>query len=56
MDAPDPAAADTGYPVALEEIYDQEIEKLCQDIYKRDKHLVEARIAKLKNEMRLAAN
>lgn len=36
MDAPDPAAADTGYPVALEEIYDQEIEKLCQDIYKRD--------------------
>mmetsp|Transcript_29064 Transcript_29064/g.55864 ORF Transcript_29064/g.55864 Transcript_29064/m.55864 type:complete len:475 (+) Transcript_29064:3328-4752(+) len=36
MDAPDPREVDSGHPVALEEIYDQEIEKLCQEIYKRD--------------------
>jgi hypothetical protein len=36
MDAPDPVAVDPGHPVALEAIYDDEIEKLCQDIYKRD--------------------
>lgn len=36
MDAPDPQEVDAGHPVALEEIYDQEIEKLCQGIYKRD--------------------
>jgi len=36
VDAPDPEIVDPGHPVALEDIYDTEIEKLCQDIYKRD--------------------
>ncbi|MFY0659528.1 MAG: sulfotransferase family 2 domain-containing protein [Shimia sp.] len=36
VDAPDPEGVDPGHPVALADIYDAEIEKLCEDIYKRD--------------------
>ncbi|MBO9399306.1 sulfotransferase family 2 domain-containing protein [Shimia sp. R9_3] len=36
MDAPDPEPVDPGHPVALSAIYDDEIETLVRDIYKRD--------------------
>ncbi len=36
MDAPDPQDVDPGHPVALDVIYDEEIEALTQEIYKRD--------------------